>query len=257
VKNKKALVLSVLLIAALAVWLPTLFGLGTQGAAEESPSSDAYALAEDASARAAPSTGPSAAQTAALPEPVDESTPISPTPDPAGLAVGSDPLTELDRLEEILLHFQELEAAPTLEEESRAATGPVEGIPRIESGLLGGRTGPSPRDELDEWLLENPLQGILHDAERPLALLGHRVVRAGDALAGGRIRVAEIAGTWVRLECAGQEAIVELPPFQARSSSDDSSTSAPGATSPDAPAQASRAPLPTAAPAPGQAATGS
>lgn len=93
-------------------------------------------------------------------------------------------------------------------------------------------TGEDARAWLEEFAGKNPLTGLIHGPDRSAALLGHRVVRPGEALLGGRITVVAIGPGWVELASEGAQLRVELPAFRARSS--------PGVSVPPLPAPVER-----------------
>jgi len=100
------------------------------------------------------------------------------------------------------------------------------------------------RSQLAEFASRNRLTGILSGGERALALVGSRVVAAGDRLWGGRIEVVEVSDEGVLLRAGDATTRLELPPFVAR----------PGQGAPPAPsgqAIESSAPI-THEPAPAQ-----
>ncbi len=166
-------------------------------------------------------------------------------------AVGEEPGSPALTSEEELPRRGALEVLGSLEERmaeldsARGATDLgallarlADGSPGEESAaaeaLFAPRPELDPRTELEAFASRNPLTGVIHGSDRSAALLGHRVVRQGDALAGGRITVAGIGPGWIELAADGAHLLVELPAFQARG----------GGT---IPIQA-RAPAPTTAP---------
>lgn len=69
---------------------------------------------------------------------------------------------------------------------------------------------------LQSFAEENALTGILASEAGASALLGHRVVRAGDRLYGGRVAIGTIDRTGLWLESENESVFLELPPFVAR-----------------------------------------
>ena len=75
---------------------------------------------------------------------------------------------------------------------------------------------PAARGQLERYLAEAPLRGLLiSDGERA-ALLGDRLVRPGDTLLGGVARVVAVDAGGLTLEVEGRALRVELPPLRAR-----------------------------------------
>lgn len=91
----------------------------------------------------------------------------------------------------------------------RTEAGVVE--TRGAPGMQGGRA----LDTLADFARGNTLSGIFYGPDRAVALLGHRVVKTGDALAGGRVRVGTIGPDGVELISEEQSIVVELPAFRA------------------------------------------
>jgi hypothetical protein len=66
------------------------------------------------------------------------------------------------------------------------------------------------------WLAEHPLRGVLIGPGDARALLGSHLVRVGDELNQGRVRVAAIEPGGVRLHLDGRPRQLALPEFRAR-----------------------------------------
>ena len=78
---------------------------------------------------------------------------------------------------------------------------------------------------VQEFLEANPVGGTLSTADEALALVGSRVVRVGDELAGGLLVVAAIEGEAVHYTFEGRTVRHELPPFRASASQNNSDAS--------------------------------
>ncbi len=99
-----------------------------------------------------------------------------------------------------------------------------EGNRAAEPGEVSGTTTPRPSAfatsaELASFAAENPLTGIVYGENDAVAMVGHRVVRSGDRIDGGRVLVAEVGRGWVRLARGAEEIVLDLPPFTARARS--------------------------------------
>ena len=70
-------------------------------------------------------------------------------------------------------------------------------------------------DQLASFAESNPLTATIA-GENPIALLGHRVVREGDLVGGGTIRIDAIGAGFLMLSAGKEQARMELPAFQAR-----------------------------------------
>lgn len=91
-------------------------------------------------------------------------------------------------------------------------------IPLLEPAEDAGEDA---RTWLAAFAEQNPLVGLVYRPDRSAALLGHRVVRSGDILLGGKVTVVAIGPGWVELAHEGESAVVELNAFRARSGTDD------------------------------------
>lgn len=188
--KKKAALTSGLGALAAAVWVPQLasLGSGAEVVRQESPAEAAF----------------------------DE--PRSPTPRAVEETPRAGALEQLGSLEESLAELDAARGGTDLGALlARLADGsPSEDLVPVAERLIGMESELDPRTELEAFAARNPLSGVLYGSDRSAALLGHRVVRAGDALAGGRITVAGIGPGWVELDASGTRLRVELPAFQAR-----------------------------------------
>lgn len=136
-------------------------------------------------------------------------------PEPDGEVVDLDALERrASRLEERSRPQVGGEIARLLEQmEARAQdeAAPASAVrPPVEAA------GREDRRRLERFTENNPLTGLVRGGAGDAVLLGHRVVRVGDRLDAGHVRLAEIGASWVRLTAGAEECIVELPPFQAR-----------------------------------------
>lgn len=120
---------------------------------------------------------------------------------------------------------------------------------RSSGALLSAQTA---RETLAAFAQDNQLRGVIHGSDSSLAVLGHRVVRTGDLVAGGTIEVLEIGPDWLRLGRAGEERVVDLEPFQAKDASTDHESASPS-TPADAEATTPAESSPSPAPAPASA----
>jgi hypothetical protein len=109
------------------------------------------------------------------------------------------------------------EAAPTTfgrdpfllpEEESEGKTFEAIFRERLEASRGAATT---PVHEVLARLGHLKLTGILHDAERPVAVVDHRLVRRGDELLNGFFEVVDIEKEAVRLRHGGSEFLLPLP----------------------------------------------
>lgn len=90
--------------------------------------------------------------------------------------------------------------------------------PRLASGLgLGPEFGDGRAADVLDALLELELHSVVQVGERCSALLGDRLVRPGDVLAGG-VRVRAIADGAIELEWQGRCARIELAPVRVQAS---------------------------------------
>jgi hypothetical protein len=119
--------------------------------------------------------------------------------------------------------FSELEAALGLLLERRRDPVLERLLPEAEEALSAAPedalTFEGPSDD-EAWLArfaaENPLSGLIHGTDKSAALLGHRVVRPGERLEGGRVGVLAIGPGWIELEHGSARLVLELPAFRAR-----------------------------------------
>lgn len=82
------------------------------------------------------------------------------------------------------------------------------------------------RQELSDFAQANAVSGVIHGAspsgpDASVALLGHRVVRVGELLPGGRVRVESIAPNGLEISLEGETLWLSLPAFRAREADDD------------------------------------
>lgn len=127
-------------------------------------------------------------------------------------------LEQLGSLEEDLAQLEAMRGTSDLEALlARLETGSrtEESAPPLEADSFAPAPE-DPRAELEAFSDRNPLLGLIHGSDRSVALLGHRVVRTGDVLAGGRITVGAIGPGSVELTAGSAHLVVELPAFQAR-----------------------------------------
>jgi hypothetical protein len=161
------------------------------------------------------------AESAAAEAPAPEASPA------AGATPAPDSLASLSALEARLVGLDEGKRGADLAAVMAllGAGEPSEGRPAPAPELAFAVS--SARIELQAFAERNALTGVIHGGERSAALLGHRVVRVGDVLAGGRIRVARIEPGLIELSAEGEALVLELPAFHARGGA---SPSASGAT---------------------------
>jgi len=188
--KQKSVLASGLGVLAASVWVPQLASLGA---------------------------GPEVVRQESPAEASDEE-PRSPTSAAEEEPARGGALEELGSLEERLA---ELDSARSGTDLGALLARLADGSPSEDPGPAGEQLfvpqpGLDPRAELEAFASRNPLTGVIHGPDRSAALLGHRVVRVGDTLAGGRISVAGIGPGWIELSTDGARLQVELPAFQAR-----------------------------------------
>ena len=232
--SKKTVVVTGLLACAGAVWAPRLMrrdgpdpGLvqeevpaildevsvsfeadaGSPGPAESAPASPASADTPPAEASAADEDRP-------LPAPTDEA---------AGLDSGASGGGLQSEAGNLLASIaRSLEA---VESRRRGTAVLFSGGDPWESPQSNEVVVESEEDERDEgledwqavrnFLADNPVGGVLISEEDSLALVGSRVVRPGDRIAGGLLVVSEIARDGVRYRFGETAVVHPLPPFRA------------------------------------------
>ncbi len=215
--NKKRVLAALLFLGSLAVWVPQIVGQKSAGGPIDDldpessvflgtlPGSEAEPLPIDLVGGSPPA--PAAGSEASEPAPTESE--AIPLPF-AGRNFAPEPREELlERLAQAFGGLQPADAAPT-------------GTP----GLFDARDARRARadEALDLFLASNPLSGILHGPEQGVAILGSRLVRAGDELVPGELRVTLVARRHVELRAGDRSLRLELPPVAA--------APRPGATAP-------------------------
>ena len=143
---------------------------------------------------------------------------------------GTDALAALDNLEDALGMIEtfaprsgraDLATILAALEAADASMGPTAGSddpPSIDIAPSVPHTAittAAVADLLHGFAAANPCQGIIYGDDVAMALLGHRVVREGDRLEGGRIQVLAIGPGWLRIGAGDQELTLDLPAFKA------------------------------------------
>jgi hypothetical protein len=228
-----------------AVWLPSLIGRTSEipGTAEVGAEGEASIMPASLSAF------PGAPEPDAPTEALDQGSGLSMQPGSIAAATGSAQESMEDHAAASDRRGVELAG---LLASLRAQVEP--GGNALEAAAsAGSRTGASllseqnAREHLDAFVAGNLLRGVIHGEDSSLAVLGHRVVRPGDRVAGGTIEVLEIGPDWLMLGISGVERVVDLEPFQAAPSVDSSAPSPAAEGAATIPAGPS--PPPAAAPA--------
>jgi hypothetical protein len=187
-----------------------------------------------------------------LEQPVEASPPAAAEalPSPAPATEAAMPMARLSQLEESLNALAHQDSATGLDallahlDPSSTAPAPAEALDldRLRA-----------RKRLEDFAALEPFTGLVLGPNDAAALFGHRVVRAGDSLAGGEIRVLSIRAQGVELGNAGASLLVELPAFCARGR--EPVSSAGGNTPPAAGAAGGVQSAPQSVPQPAAAAT--
>jgi hypothetical protein len=244
----------VLVILSAGVWIPQIAGMGGDGggvAYEELPAEAGGGVTladEGAFSSGDEATGVTSEETASVLseegftaesdsrsgsrfdprfDPSGESSPASPPESSVGSPAGDpEPFPSLVAIEHTLDSLETFapragsESLASLLEELRTPEVASEGESHpLEDICAAIAPSTEHADRLAEFTEENPLSGILYGDDLSMALVGHRIVREGDRLAGGMILVLEIGPDWVSLGSGEEEILIDLPPFVARASS--------------------------------------
>lgn len=204
--NKKRVLAALLLFGSLAVWIPQLVGQRSTAGPTEDPDPESSAFlgalsGSEGEPHAVPLGGaPTHMERSAAPGAVSPGTPDSHAPAASGNSA-LEPRAEL------------------LERLAQAWGGGAqrEGPPGGAFGFSEDRDSERrrARQAVEGYLAANPLGGILHGPERAVAILGSRLVHAGDELVPGELFVTLVARRHVDLRTREGTLRLELPPVAA------------------------------------------
>lgn len=218
---------------AACVWLPQFLSLG----GHEPPALPEISAEEPRAQARAVESAVVAAEPDALPVPGDE---------------GSAPAAQLSQLEQSLNALAR-QGSTNGFDELLARLDPHSPQAGTASAVELDMDASSARQRLTTFAALQPFTGLVLGPNDGAALFGHRVVRQGDTLAGGEIRVLSIRAQGVELGLGVASLLVELPAFCARGgvsvSNDTANTPPAAAAAGEAPSAPAPQPAPAVAPA--------